>query len=882
MNTKAFYCAGTHWDREWYEPFQEFRRWLVDVIDEAMDLLEKTPEYRCFHLDGQAVVVQDYLEMRPEQKDRLLGLLNSGRLIAGPWYTLPDEWLVSGESLIRNIDHGMRVCRRLGFEPMHFSYTPDQFGHIAALPMIVRGTGLEAGICWRGTCDEEYPDQFVWVGPDGSRMPTARLSDGGAYDVFRKRVRIPVEKAGFTDESYKRYFGGFLLEELNRCPIPLVLLLDATDHDRADPDMVRIWTDLKRLYPDVEFSWCSIADYGAALVQHADELPERTGELRYPGWAMHRGGQYLIAHTTSSRYPIKQRNDQCQGLVEKWAEPMALCSMMASGKPVLKAVEKAWEYLLRNHPHDSICGCSIDDVHEDMMYRWRQTEQLALGVVRRAMVDITRPFGYDPESYSMVVHNPLPFARKGLCELEIRFRPDWPNSFRDSLETGELTYMFRLVKKDGSRIPFQVARIDRNVDYLELEGDAWRHQRRNGTFYAVAAEVELPACGYTAFTIEPCEEPVRTFGSMMTEARAASNGIIQFALDANGSGRLGLPGEREYSGLFLYDDSGDAGDGWTRGPLMDDIVFRSYGAPVMTAIDEDGPLRTVFRVERTFSLPREMERRAWRRSADRETLRVIDRIHVEKGLPCLRVRTRVENTCKDHRFRVMFPTHIPTDVSFAETPFALVERDIPIPEETRYWRERLNPEKAFSTFCGVQDEAGGLAVLAPLGLHEYAVTDTPERALTLTLFRATFQTLMTRGEPGGQLLGPLDFEYLLWPFQGRFDPVRAARLVAEVQVGVHTHFTKELPDDCSFVETVRGAAVVTALKPAADGRAGVIRFWNPTNAPVEELVRLAVKPKKAQQCNLCEQPEGDITLGEDGSIPIRIAPRGLTTVRFDW
>jgi alpha-mannosidase len=146
--------------------------WLVELIDELMDLMAKDPEYRSFHLDGQAVVLKDYLEIRPEKRDAFVRLLNEKRLVAGPWYVLPDEWLISGESYIRNIMTGMRTCRELGVEPMPFAYTPDQFGHIAALPMIMTGLGLKAGIVWRGAQNENFPGQFVWVGPDGSRMVT--------------------------------------------------------------------------------------------------------------------------------------------------------------------------------------------------------------------------------------------------------------------------------------------------------------------------------------------------------------------------------------------------------------------------------------------------------------------------------------------------------------------------------------------------------------------------------------------------------------------------------------------------------------------------------------------------------------------------------------
>ncbi|HQK76326.1 MAG TPA: alpha-mannosidase, partial [Candidatus Hydrogenedentes bacterium] len=154
---RAYYCPGTHWDREWYEPFQEFRMWLVELVDDLLDLLERQPAYTCFHLDGQAVVLEDYLRVRPENRDRLVAQMRAGRIVAGPWYVLPDEWLVSGESYIRNVMKGRAVCRELGVPAMRFAYTPDQFGHIAALPMLIRGLGFDAGICWRGAQDENYP-----------------------------------------------------------------------------------------------------------------------------------------------------------------------------------------------------------------------------------------------------------------------------------------------------------------------------------------------------------------------------------------------------------------------------------------------------------------------------------------------------------------------------------------------------------------------------------------------------------------------------------------------------------------------------------------------------------------------------------------------------
>jgi mannosylglycerate hydrolase len=876
---KAFYCVGTHWDREWYEPFQEFRMWLVELIDELLDLLDRDPAYKSFHLDGQAVVLEDYLEIRPERRERLVEMLRQRRLIAGPWYDLPDEWLISGESFVRNLMRGFRVCRRMGVEPMRFAYTPDQFGHVAALPMIMNGFGLRAGICWRGAQNENYPAHFVWVGPDGSRMVTHKILDKGSYGVFDFLVRTPMKKAGFSDESFKDHFDTYIDGEKNRGTGPVILMLDAIDHQRPDPIMPQFLKQLSDRYPDIEFLWESLETYGEELLKHESEFPERTGELREPARDSKRVGHYLIVHTISSRYPIKQRNDQCQAILEKWAEPYALFQRIAGGDPILSYLDKAWQYLLRNHPHDSICGCSIDQVHRDMRYRFDQCELIADGVVRRAVAALGSASD-KPEAAHLVVHNPLPFSRKDVFELAIPFPPDWPSKYIDGLATAESINRFKLSTDKGRPVPFQLSRIERGIEHKLLREDG-RRTTRVGDVYHIVAEMELPAAGWTGFKIEQTDDAVRNQGSLMTGLMSASTGELSFTLNANGTARLSGPSGNSFDGLFTYEDCGDAGDGWTRGQLVNDIVYRSPGSRVTTAIDEDGPLRTVFRVEREFDLPPGLDNKTGWRHDGREPLRVVDLLYIEKDSPCLRVKTRVWNTCRDHRLRVLFPTSLKTaPESFAETPFAVVERDIEIPAETASWHERVNPEKAFTTFCGVRDAANGLAVLAPFGLHEYEVLQTPDRSLALTLFRSTAKTIYMPSEPDGQLLGVIEFEYLLYPFSGRFNATQALRMIACRQTGIRTHLADKMPEARSFVQLKTGDSVVTAIKPADDGPGGVIRLWNPGQADVYERILLDCRIVSAELCNLNEEPLQTIEIGSDGQIPVTVPKRGLATVKF--
>ncbi len=878
---KAYYCVGTHWDREWYKPFQEYRMWLVELIDELMELMELHPDYKSFHLDGQTIVLEDYLEIRPERKELLVRLLKERRLLAGPWYNLPDEWLISGESFIRNLMRGMRLCRELGFPHLDFAYTPDQFGHIAALPMIMKGFGLSAGICWRGTQDRDYPAQFAWIGPDGSRMVYHKLCDKGSYAPFDFAVRGKIRQDKFSDASYAAHFDPYWKEETARAPLPHILMLDAIDHQRPDPEMPRILRELQKRYPDIEFVWTSLEEYGREIARHANELPERSGELRQPALDVTCGAQYLIVHTLSSRYPIKKRNGQCQALLEKWAEPCALFDLMNNGAPILSYLDKAWQYLLRNHPHDSICGCSLDQVHRDMQYRFDQCEMIADGFVRRSLARIGNASVQDDAWKNIVVHNPLPFRRKGVFEVALEFPAEYPKKFVDGLATGQFINKFHLVNAEGARLAYQHRAIERGKPSRRMNA-LGRVPMMNTDLCHVAVELDLPPCGYTSFHIEETDDATRTFGSLMTGPLSASNGILNISLQPDGTVTIThAKTRRSYPGLFLYENCGDAGDGWTRGQLIDDIVYRGPGAQVNTAIEEDGPLRTVFRIERTLLLPAEMDMPAYARTQRRAELHITDFLYLEKHSPCLRVHTVIQNTIQDHRLRVLFPTGLEeVEKSFAETPFALVERDIAIPEESAAWQERINPEKAFSTFFGTQDVTGGLALLSPWGLHEYEVLQTPDHSLALTLFRATRQTVGTAGEPDGQLLQELEFDYALWPFLGVFDPAEAACRVAEVQAGIQTHHADAAPASHSFLTIEPGKAVVTALKPAQDSQDAIIRFWNPTKSKVTEHLTLAREIRGASLCNLNEDPIQPVPVENKHTVKVSVPPGGLTTVRL--
>jgi mannosylglycerate hydrolase len=174
----------THWDREWYMTFQQFRFRLVQMVDKLLQLITDDESYQYFMLDGQTIVLDDYLEVRPEQEALLREYIRSGRILVGPWYLQPDEFLVSGESLIRNLQMGLERAADFG-EPMRVGYVPDCFGHIAQLPQILRGFGIDSAVFWRGVGPEVQKSEFLWSAPDGSQVLVVHLADPMGYSNAR-------------------------------------------------------------------------------------------------------------------------------------------------------------------------------------------------------------------------------------------------------------------------------------------------------------------------------------------------------------------------------------------------------------------------------------------------------------------------------------------------------------------------------------------------------------------------------------------------------------------------------------------------------------------------------------------------------------------------
>ncbi len=357
----------THWDREWYLPFEQFRLRLGAVVDGVLDTLERDPSFTSFTLDGQAIVLEDYLEIRPENEGRLRALLAAGRLEVGPSYILPDEILVGGESLVRNLLLGRRVCRRFGVEPSSAGYMPDSFGHPAQLPQILAGFGIRTFLFSRGLGDEvdDVGVVFRWRAGPAEVVACQMLPH---YDNFARmtwyhdaeqRVRKIVE-----------YYG----EDVRRAGQEEIVLANGSDHLPIEPELPEILSGLGQEL-GAEFRIGRYDEHDPA----ADGLPAHEGEL------VGSRVQNVLRGVNSARIYLKQANERAEQRLLSIETAAALRTLRGEEPYPGADLRLAWRDLLRNNPHDSICGCSCDEVHRDMLVRYEQLDRTLDLVEREAL-----------------------------------------------------------------------------------------------------------------------------------------------------------------------------------------------------------------------------------------------------------------------------------------------------------------------------------------------------------------------------------------------------------------------------------------------------------------------------------------------------------------
>ncbi|MBM3269220.1 MAG: hypothetical protein FJZ01_16385 [Candidatus Sericytochromatia bacterium] len=867
----------THWDREWYRTFQGYRLRLVEAVQRILDMLEKG-RLPYFLLDGQTVMLDDYLEIRPQDEDRLQALTRSGKLGIGPWYILPDELLVSGESLVRNLQFGRERMDRFGAgDPV--GYLPDMFGHTAQMPQILRNFGMDRAIVWRGV--EPPAEHFWWENLAGDGIATVYLPTGYCNVHFW---------APLAREERAARHAEFVAA--HRLPGPH-LLLAGCDHLAPNADL-----------PEVA------AEQGARLGRVTDalvapgrgDMPVVRGELRQSGRPL----QYLLPDVASARMGIKQENAEVQDLWERQVEPLLALQRLAGQGIEMGFWREGWELILKNQPHDSICGCSIDEVHREMSARFSQARSLGRDLVDRAM----DAFAPREEAPGVLVFNPSGWARAGWVEvvaevprLVLPAAADPPHHAASSAAAPDpagddlLAFLTRgpqAADEPDRKVPVAAdpalawpsAHLEGApcvflgaADGEEFLADIlyhpdWKPVRR----YRLLAWLELPPFGLRHLRLAAGEGAV---GSAPADVTAAENSVENAHLRvevSDGTLKLLIKDTGEtVPDLLRFVDGGDAGDEYTYSPPAEDRLkmssYRDY------TVVEASAARAVLEVEHGLGIPAALLPDRQRRSTLVVNTAIKTRITLTAGSRTLQFESRLENWAQDHRLRALVATGIahPGEI-VSEVAFGFVDRKpgrglgpLPVPPT----HEAVPPTFPHLGVVALEGDRHSAQLLAP-GLPEAEIV-MGGQAVAITLLRCvgwlSRDDLRTRGggagphmeTPDAQCQGEHVFRYALrigppglethaawWDALPDLDHVRHAPVVRPTG-GHRTALAGGAVAPGPWFAPVPAAVVVSSLKPASTGPGIVMRACNPTPEPRSFPLR-APAGWRCAPCDMAESP----------------------------
>lgn len=845
------YVVSTHWDREWYQPLQEYRHRLVNLIDELLDVMKRKSEFRYFQTDGQAIVIEDYLEVRPEREAEIKALADEGRLRIGPWYVMPDEALVSGESLIRNLQMGIKVASQFG-QPSRVGFACDIFGHISQLPQIFRGFSIDNALIWRGVNESTHGAMFNWQAPDGSEVITYRFSPLSGYCSYAFKVRhaqMPDEPFDF--EATMKGLHELVKFETQRCPTTSFLIFDGGDHLEIEPHTPEILERGNQQLKNVELIHSHLDGFIEDLREQRKAISKTfVGELREP--AELGDDTWLIPGVLSSRIPLKQANARCEAALCLWAEPFSTFAALLGQPYPHRYLELAWRYLIKNHPHDSICGCSIDQVHKDMAYRFDQCESIASVVTQQSLrfiADHVQIPELGEKEMAVVVFNPNADAIEAPIDLMLRFPSNLDAVYQEWFGF-EPKLGFKLYDAAGKELPYQYVNQRRNRQSFrrplrKFPAGESRHE------IDISVPLEIPAYGYTTIICKPIKEPTRHLGSMAVDDHTIENEFLTISVDPNGT--LTVTDKRTdetYDGLLTLEDRADIGDGWYHGTAVNDEIHTSVASAADVAIVADGIAKATLKIRVTLNVPERFEFGDLMKRADRfAPLVVTHYVTLRHNCDDVEVRTVVDNNVSDHRLRVLFPTHTNASTYLADQAFDVVERPIALRSDNARYKEPEVETKPQQSWTAVYDDDRGLAVVST-GLPESAVSDLPSRPIALTLLRGFMRTVMTSGEPGGQIPGTHEFRYRIVPFSEAPDVAHLTRLGQQLAAGVHSlqlesrdvaddrGDRRHLPPVHAFLKLDAADVVLTAVHQTDDNETATIRMYNPTDQTVKTRIQL--------------------------------------------
>ena len=934
--------SGTHWDREWRHTAEQSKLRLVDLMDNIINILETKDSYKCFCVDGGTIVIEDYLAVRPENRDRIKKLIAQKKMWLVNWYTLPEANTVAAESLVRNLLKGHAMAKEFG-GGMKSGYTATSYGQNSQMPQLYRGFDMDTCIFYRGTNRHVIKTPlYKWIGPDGSEIDGLRTFDDVTrtnwfffvhsavvlgktatkdLNYYYNVDEVPVHAAdmdlyekAFTllNENFDYHHDTAIfkqaIENIRNQVMPYaignhLLALNMEDNDEPYRYLPEMIDEMNKISDDIEFVQESLDDYMDIIRAEVkpEDMYKHYGEMRYT--TMEYGNfNSLYGATHSSRIKLKLLNDKCENYLLNHAEPLASFASFYGKEYPRTILDRAWDFLLKCHAHDSICGAAVDRAHEDMLYNFSVAQTVAEEVTNRSVAALYNQINtacnpnYKKDDHIITVFNTLPFPRKEVIELVVDTpagagRSGFAGIGGQSMEDE----FYDIFDQNGNKVEHTELTRDTITIGVERELDTkaarMKVNRRHMLVY-----VDVPAFGYATYAMR-FREPEFVYEPPIGENRkliARDGGVLEnenLKVVIHSNGTFSLTNKKTgktMDNMHYFTDTGEHGSAHVSVQPTRDYTITSHGAHATITMMESNAQRGTFRIDLSMQIPAAVTNDGKDRLAEKKELPISTWLTLEKGSDVLKIRTVLTNESRDHKLCVNFPSGVATDWAYAESAWDVVKRTVKWTVDGDN-QEKFLPYQPMQNFLDLSDGKEGLALLNR-GLREYEVQDDDARTIKLTLLRTqraymTATSDMTPDElakyTGQHSIGKMEFEYALYPHTGDWEQAGVYQKAYAFKTSMNAikGVVKEgvLPAQGSFLQVSDEKRImVSAIKQAEDGNGTILRLYNTTGETVPFTVTSMLPVHSVSEVKINETFVKDVPVN-NGVFNCELGPHKIVT-----
>ncbi len=870
MKKKVYIISHSHWDREWYMAYEQHHMRLVELMDDLLELFETDPDFDSFHLDGQTIILDDYLQVRPEKKEAVQRAIDAGKLRIGPFYILQDDFLISSESNVRNMLIGMEESKKWG-TPVMLGYFPDTFGNMGQTPQMMKQAGLSAAAFGRGVkpigfdnqvlAAENYSSQYSemwWKGPDNTEIFGLLFANW-----YSNGNEVPVE-----EEAAKAFWNQKLADAEQYASTDHLLMMNGVDHQPVQKDITKAIKLANELYPDYEFIHSNFVDYLEAVQR---DLPKDLGSVEGELTSQETDGWYTLANAASARVYLKQWNTKVQRQLENIAEPLATMAYEVSGEYPHDQFDYAWKTLMQNHPHDSICGCSVDSVHREMITRFEKADEVGKYLAEEAMRKLAGAIDTSQlpdKSYPFLVMNTAGTPKTGETEVTIelerkRFAEGVPEKLYAELENQPpKTYHVETV--DGKYLPALLSEAFVTFDY-DLPKDRFRIPYMARKITVTLPVNEMPAFSWETFLLVEGPAEIEKQTMIQHEGRVLENQKVRLEIQTNGTVTLldkttGV----QLDELLTFEDVGDVGNEYIfKQPENDQAILSKDNENSQVEIVTDTtelaqvkitqqlfvPVAADERLEKEQQMVIEFRHRKAGRAKEMRMLELTTILSLRKDSKKIDFETMLNNQMKDHRLRVLFPTKLHVKQHEADSIFEVVTRPNEVPEG---WENPTNPQHQ-QAFVRLADEKYGVTV-GNYGLNEYEVIDHSIIAVTLLRCVGELGDWGYFPTPEAQCIGEHRFNYSIELHEptekyASYQHAYSAQIpFSTCQMAIQEG---ELPQKNQYLTCEGETFAITALKRSKFNDKVVVRGFNLSNCT--ETLEVTKNGQRGELLNLLEE-----------------------------